>query len=511
MVQITRDVPRDPQKLNPEADPALCDVALTMMSKEIEKRPASMQEIVDRLSDSQFEHSLQSGEKDRKKNERRQKLEIRKRKVAELIQRGQYAQAVTILEKMSGITSADAVGYANWARQELKRVQELPRKVREGIPVLVEMAQELIKKHDYGQAAEMLQEIPQEMRTFPVQQQLKQVIELQDEVDLLLTELHECVKTKQCEGIEENIARLLQLKPNNRFARNLQETLQTYSAIPVSQREYRYDENGDLLALEPTIRRTLIASVIIGLFLFGFMTYAMSVYLSGDDKQSLVQVKESPIDDRGVQKSETTEPNPKPSPLYLRLPKEDRPELKDPDVTTDDVSKNSSHKFNSNVQVSRTTPLQPTAEDSFAGKQIKDRWSKNFLKTTFLWIPPGKFRMGSVQDVPLDRHEQPVDVEISHGLWVQQMELTQSEWRKLVGLTPWMPFTDKQANDRNAAPHMTWDEAVDFCQRLTDRDRRLGNLPNNWEYRLPSEAEWEYFCRAGTTSTYSFGDNVQDL
>jgi len=479
LVQITRDEPRDPRKLNPDADPQLCDLAIKMMSKEIEQRPASMQEIVNRLTESQVDSSSQSDENERKKNERRQKLENRKHKVAQLIQRGQYAQAVIILEKMSGITNADAVGYANWARQELKRVQELPHKVREGIPALVETAQELFKKHDYGQAAEMLQEIPQEMRTSSVQELLNQVIDLQDEVDLLLTDLHECVKTKQCEGIEENIARLLQLKPHNRFARNLQETLQTYSVIPVSQREYRYDDDGNILALEPTVRRTLIASVIIGLLLFGIMTYTITFYLkSGNETLTVI------IDDE----------------LFANVSQ-----------AVPEVNRNSSHNFNSNVQVSRTTPLQPIAEDPFAGKQLKDRWSKNFLKTTFLWIPPGKFRMGSVRDIPLDRHEQPVDVEISHGLWVQQMELTQSEWRKLVGLTPWMPFTDMQANDRNAATHMTWDEAVDFCQRLTDRDRRLGNIPNHWEYRLPSEAEWEYFCRAGTTSTYSFGDNIRDL
>jgi len=108
--------------------------------------------------------------------------------------------------------------------------------VREGIPALVETARKLIKKHDYGQAAEILQEIPQDMRTSAVQQLLDKVIDLQDEVDLLLTDLRECTRTKQCEGIEDNLARLLQLKPYNRFARNLHESLQTYSAVPLSQR-----------------------------------------------------------------------------------------------------------------------------------------------------------------------------------------------------------------------------------------------------------------------------------
>jgi len=72
------------------------------------------------------------------------------------MQRGQYAQAVRLLEKMAALTASEAVGFANWARAEIPRVKAIPKKMRDGVPTIIETAKSLIKKHDYGQAAELL-------------------------------------------------------------------------------------------------------------------------------------------------------------------------------------------------------------------------------------------------------------------------------------------------------------------------------------------------------------------
>src|SRR5262245_51902765 len=61
--------------------------------------------------------------------------------------------------------------------------------------------------------------------------------------------------------------------------------------------------------------------------------------------------------------------------------------------------------------------------------------------------------------------------------------------------------------DKLPVESVSWQNAVEFCRLLSEQERKAGRLPAGWEYRLPTEAQWEYACRAGTPTRYSFGED----
>ena len=125
------------------------------------------------------------------------------------------------------------------------------------------------------------------------------------------------------------------------------------------------------------------------------------------------------------------------------------------------------------------------------------------------WCPPGRFVMGSPRSEPERRPgEDQVEVTLTRGFWMAKYETTQGLWQRVAGALPGPLTKELPAGDDLPVGNVNFAETEDFCRRLTERSRKSGELPDDWEFRLPTEAQWEYACRAGTTTATSFGDSL---
>ena len=124
----------------------------------------------------------------------------------------------------------------------------------------------------------------------------------------------------------------------------------------------------------------------------------------------------------------------------------------------------------------------------------------------YVWLPPGRFTMGSpASEVDRGSNEGPQTVVIlAHGFYMGQHEVTQGEYQAVMGSN--ISYFTGDLN--RPAESVNWFDARDYCANLTQQERTAGRLPAGWVYRLPTEAEWEYAARAGTTTRFSFGDDA---
>jgi formylglycine-generating enzyme required for sulfatase activity len=145
-----------------------------------------------------------------------------------------------------------------------------------------------------------------------------------------------------------------------------------------------------------------------------------------------------------------------------------------------------------------------------AGPSDEERQLLTTFRREFVEITPGQgafpaeFTMGGAEGEDASRPTHRVHLRYSFA--IARYEVPQDLWTVLMGRNP-----SRWKGPRNAVEMLSFDEAVEFCNKATSRLRAAGLIGGNQVVRLPSEAEWEYAARAGTTTRYSFGDDVAQL
>ena len=100
---------------------------------------------------------------------------------------------------------------------------------------------------------------------------------------------------------------------------------------------------------------------------------------------------------------------------------------------------------------------------------------------------------------------------LSTGFFMGQFEVTQAEYLAIMTNNPstFSKAFGYPEDLRRPVEAVSWEDATDYCAKLSGAERSLGRLPAGWVYRLPTEAEWEYACRAGTATVFNLGNDLR--
>ncbi len=152
-------------------------------------------------------------------------------------------------------------------------------------------------------------------------------------------------------------------------------------------------------------------------------------------------------------------------------------------------------------------PVKAPTEPVLTAEPVKGQsFSIPDINLDMLWCKPGTFMMGSPEDEKgrtMGRVETQHEVTLTKGFWLGKYEVTQEQWEKVMRTNPSL-----SKGGTLPVETVSWDDAMEFCEKLTQAEKAAGRLPEGWVYALPTEAQWEYACRAGTTTAYSFGDEI---
>ena len=141
----------------------------------------------------------------------------------------------------------------------------------------------------------------------------------------------------------------------------------------------------------------------------------------------------------------------------------------------------------------------------FMAVMLSNKPVDNSVGMKFIKVSPGSFKMGSPENED-GRYNRETShwVTITKDYYIQTTEVTQAQWIAVMGTKPWDGRNNVKVGDNFPATYVSWDDCKEFVKKLNEKEKTD-------RYRLPTEAEWEYACRAGSKGPYGFSGTALDL
>lgn len=498
MGQIMTKIPDKPSSFRKNLSVRLETICNKMMAKQQDQRFPSMAAVADALQEylDKFD-GPDSATADGNTNETAptNKGEQRKQHIEQLIKASDYGPAETLLVSLSRETSDALQSYAVWAAAELPKLRKLREQVRAGRQDIYETATRLMKTYDYEQVVRLLSDYPYDIRTPNMQQLLERAERLSNDVE----RLSKGIAAARTRGDNDTLMKLLQeklkLKPHDREAKELYDQLLRRSEGPISK-VLGGNAPRSVRAIPASLQWLMIFVLVVPMCAVPAYMWAQG-YLARKSEKS-----ERPIpfiQQEFVKADDANAPEPP-------KPDENQPQVPPKDDADPPVGQQPESTIPANVE-SQPAQAPPTAIAPFDAAQAalhQQEWAKylkvpvevtNSIGMKLKIIPAGKFKMGG------DKVAR--DVTLTQSYYMGMYEVTQEQYERVMKKNP-----SRFKGVQNPVEEVSWDDAVEFCRQLSllPDEKTAGHT-----YRLPTEAEWEHACRAGTTTSFSFGDDASQF
>jgi serine/threonine protein kinase/formylglycine-generating enzyme required for sulfatase activity len=483
MGQILTGTPEKPSARRTHLTVRLESICLKMMAAQPDQRFGSMQAVVTALE----EFLEKFGTDDQPSFDESavgicspDMCELRKQQIEQLIKAGEYNKAESLLISLSRDRSEALHKYSVWATTELPKLRELREKVRSGRQEIYDTATRLMRAYDYKQVVQILSDYPYDIRTPKMQKLLEHAELIQFEIDRLSERISEAQFRGQRTLLLRLLEQKLELKPNDQEARVL----------------YDQDFSGQQAAFSHVqwLLMILISAAI-------FTVAAIAVHRKYNPESSDADNHAATIAQRDS----------------------GAPIDRDPAESDDPSSAASSaSEVPTAFQIAlrnsiRNKTVPPLAIAPFSARhanELQSAWTNhlvvaveptNAVGMNLRFIPPGEFMMGSS---PNEDHQESNErpqhrVRLTRPFYLSVTEVTHWQWFEVVGTRPWLGKESAKLGDNVPTTFVSWNDAVLFCKKLTEQEGVV--------YRLPTEAEWEYSCRAGSETSRYFGNDLTQL